>query len=72
MDAFLKLFQNTCFIVEQQVTNIEGVIMSSSVVQLVKVSIILSMKRNFNNGIKIIDIEPNTDGKIGLGNDSLC
>ena len=27
---------------------------------------------NFNNGIKIIDIEPTTDGKIGLENDSLC
>ena len=63
MDAFLKMFQNTCFTVEQQVTNIEGVIMSSSVVQLVKVFIIL---------LKIIDIEPTTDGKIGLENDSLC
>ena len=28
MDAFLKMFQNTCFIAEQQVTDIEGVIMS--------------------------------------------
>ena len=45
MDAFLKMFQNTCFIVEQQVTHIEGVIMSSSVVQLVKVSIILFYER---------------------------
>ena len=25
MDAFLKMFQNTCFIVEQQVTHMEGV-----------------------------------------------
>ena len=45
MDAFLKMFQNTFFIVEQQVANIEGVIMSSSVVQLVKVSIILFYER---------------------------
>ena len=30
------------------------------------------MKGNFNNGIKIIDIEPTTDGKIGLEDDSLC
>ena len=41
MDAFPKMFQKTFFIVEQQVTHIEGVIMSSEVVQLVKVSIIL-------------------------------
>ena len=72
MDAFFKMFQNTYFIVEQQVTHIEGVIMSSSIVQLVKVSIISFYKGNFNNGIKIIDIEPNTDGKIGLEGDSLC
>ena len=72
MDAFPKMFQNTFFIVELQVTHIEGVIMSSQVVQLVKVSIIYSMKGNFNNRIKIIDIEPTTDGKIGLEDDLLC
>ena len=66
MDAFPKMFQNTFFIVEQQVTHIQGVIMSSQVVQLVKVSIILFYERSFDNGIKIIDIEPTTDGKMGL------
>ena len=45
MDAFLKMFQNTCFIVEQQVTHNEGAIMSPKVVQLVKVSIILFYER---------------------------
>ena len=30
------------------------------------------MKGNVNNGIKMIDIEPTTDGKIGLEGDSLC
>ena len=30
------------------------------------------MKGNVNNGIKMIDIEPTTDGKISLEGDSLC
>ena len=29
------------------------------------------MKGHFNDGIKIIDIEPTTDGKIALEDDSL-
>ena len=72
MDAFPKMFQNTFFIVEQQVTHIEWVIMSSQVVQRVKVSIILFYESHFNSGIKIMDIEPTTDGKMGLEDDLLC
>ena len=72
MDVFPKMFQKTFVIVEQQVKHIEGVIKSSTEVQLVKVSLFYSMKGNFNNGIRIIDVEPTTDGKIGLEDDSLC
>ena len=48
MDAFPKMSQNTFFIVTQQVAHIE---------------VFYSLKCNFNNGIKIIDIELTTDGK---------
>ena len=52
MDAFPKMSQNTFFIVKQQVAHIE---------------VFYSLKCNFNNGTKIIDIEPTTDGKMWFG-----
>ena len=66
------MFQNTFFYGKQQfMGKYSGALLSFwRIVQLVKAFITLFYKGNFDNGAKTIHVEPTTDGRIGLEDDS--